>query len=64
MLSQLLLAAAMFLSAADVLHGHAVVPFRVIAHPSVPATTLSPQELSAIFMRRTRSWRDGTPSWW
>jgi ABC-type phosphate transport system substrate-binding protein len=60
MLSQLLLAAAMFLSAADVVHGRAVVPFRVIAHPSVSATSLSRAEVSAIFMRRTRSWRDGT----
>ena len=60
MLSQFLLAAAMFLSAADVLHGHAGVPFRVIAHPSVPVTSLSREEVSAIFMRRTRSWRDGT----
>lgn len=60
MLSQLLLAAAIYLSAADVLHGRAVAPFRVVANPSVTATSLTRAELSAIFMRRTRSWRDGT----
>lgn len=33
--------------------------FRVIVHPSNPTASITRAELSAIYMRRTRSWRDG-----
>lgn len=59
MLSELVLVATMFLSAAQAPQQRRDVPFRVIAHPSVSATSLTRAQLSAIFMRRTRSWRDG-----
>ncbi|HEX6099204.1 MAG TPA: hypothetical protein VF432_23020 [Thermoanaerobaculia bacterium] len=59
MLSQLVLATAIFL-AADALRPQTAVAFRVIAHPSVQPSSLSRAQLSAIFMRRTRSWADGT----
>ena len=59
MLSQLLLVATILLSAADA-QPRTEAPFHVIAHPSSATTSLSRAELSAIFMRRTRSWRDGT----
>ena len=49
----------MFLSAAEAPQLRREVPFRVIAHPSVRPSSLSRAQLSAIFMRRTRSWRDG-----
>lgn len=59
MLSELLLFAAILLSAADA-QPRADAPFHVIAHPSAPVSTMSRAELSAIFMRRKKSWRDGT----
>ena len=34
--------------------------FQVVAHRANPASSLSRSELSAIFMKRTRSWPDGT----
>jgi ABC-type phosphate transport system substrate-binding protein len=60
MLSELVLVATIFLSAADALQQRQAVPFRVIAHPSTTVSSLNRAQLSAIFMRRTRSWRDGT----
>lgn len=33
--------------------------FRVVVHPDNPATSITRAELSAIYMKRTRSWRDG-----
>jgi ABC-type phosphate transport system substrate-binding protein len=59
MLSQLLLAAAIVLSAAEAPQPRTGVPFRVITHSSNTVVSLTRAELSAIFMRRTRSWRDG-----
>lgn len=60
MLSELVLVVTVILSAADALQPRAEVPFRVVAHPSTAVHSLTRAELSAIFMRRTRSWRDGT----
>lgn len=61
MLSQLVLAAAILLSAAEPpQQQRAAVPFRVIAHPATSVSSLTRAELSAIFMRRTRGWRDRT----
>lgn len=58
MLSELVFFAAILLSAADAQpRGDAFV---VIAHPSTAASSMTRAELSAIFMRRTKSWRDGT----
>lgn len=59
MLSELVLVATMFVSAADALQPRPGAPFHVVAHPTVAASSLSRAELSAIFMRRRRSWRDG-----
>ncbi|HEY0143842.1 MAG TPA: hypothetical protein VGF48_23345 [Thermoanaerobaculia bacterium] len=36
------------------------LPFRVVVHASNPAVSVTRAELSAIFMKRTRSWPDGT----
>lgn len=44
------------LAAADV---RADASFRVVVHPSNPIVSLPRAELSAIYMKRTRSWRDG-----
>ena len=33
------------------------VPFRVVVHPSNPVASLTRAELSALYMKRTRSWR-------
>jgi ABC-type phosphate transport system substrate-binding protein len=33
--------------------------FRVVANPSVTVTTLSPNELSRLFLKKTTSWPDG-----
>jgi ABC-type phosphate transport system substrate-binding protein len=60
MLSELVLVATMFLSAADAPQPQPAAPFHVVAHPAVTVSSLSRAELSAIFMRRRRSWRDGT----
>jgi ABC-type phosphate transport system substrate-binding protein len=60
MLTELVLVAAIFLSTAEAPQARPAIPFRVIAHPSVAASSVSRAELSAIFLRRRRSWRDGT----
>ncbi|HEU4886659.1 MAG TPA: phosphate ABC transporter substrate-binding protein [Thermoanaerobaculia bacterium] len=36
------------------------LPFRVVVHASNPVVSMTRAELSAIYMRRTRSWPDGT----
>jgi hypothetical protein len=36
------------------------LPFRVVVHASNPATSVTRAELSAIYMKRKRSWPDGT----
>ena len=59
MLSQLVLAAAILLSAAEPQQQRAALPFRVIVHPSNAVSSMTRAELSAIFTRRTRSWREG-----
>ena len=35
--------------------------FKLVAHPSVPVTSLSRAELSAVFLKKTSKWPDGTP---
>ena len=55
MLSELVLVAAILLSAADA----QPAAFHVVVHPSAKVSSLSRAELSAIFMRRTKSWPDG-----
>jgi ABC-type phosphate transport system substrate-binding protein len=35
--------------------------FRLVAHPSVPSTALTRNEASAIFLKKTAKWSDGTP---
>ena len=59
MLSELLLVLAFLLSAAEA-QPQAETPFVVITHPSNEVSSMTRAELSAIFMRRTKSWRDGT----
>lgn len=59
MLSELVFVATMFLSAAEAPQPRPGAPFYVVAHSTVAASSLSRAELSAIFMRRRRSWRDG-----
>ncbi len=35
--------------------------FKLVAHPSVPVASLSRSELSAVFLKKTNKWLDGTP---
>lgn len=35
--------------------------FKLVAHPSVPITSLSRADLSAVFLKKTNKWPDGTP---
>lgn len=35
------------------------LPFRVVVHASNPVVSVTRAELSAIYMKRTRSWQDG-----
>jgi len=60
MLSELALVAMILLSAADPPPARADVRFQVVVHRSNPVSSLSRAELSALFMRRTRRWPDGT----
>lgn len=59
MLSELVLVVAILLSTADA-QPRSDDSFHVIVHPSSAVSSLTRAELSAIFMRRTRSWPDGT----
>jgi ABC-type phosphate transport system substrate-binding protein len=60
MLSELALVITILVSAADLVQPRVDVPFQVIVHRSNAVSSLSRAELSAIFMRRTRSWPDRT----
>jgi ABC-type phosphate transport system substrate-binding protein len=60
MLCELVLAAAMFLPAADGQPGVSPRSFQVIVNRSNPVSDLSRAEVSAIFMKRMRSWEDGS----
>jgi ABC-type phosphate transport system substrate-binding protein len=60
MLSPLFFAAAIFLSVAADAQPGSEVRIRVVAHPSTAIATLTRAEVSAIFMKRTRSWPDGS----
>ena len=35
--------------------------FKLVAHPSVPVTSQSRADLSALFLKKTNKWPDGTP---
>ncbi len=61
MLPALILAAASFLSpaAANAQPAQADLPFQVVVNRDNPVDSIPRKELSAIFMRRTRSWPDG-----
>jgi ABC-type phosphate transport system substrate-binding protein len=59
MLSPLFFAAAIFLSVAAEAQPGPGVRIRVVVHPSSNVSTLTRAEVSAIFMKRTRSWPDG-----
>jgi hypothetical protein len=61
MLPALVLAAAMLLLPASGVQQGTPARFRVVAHAAVPASPLARSEISAIFMLRTRAWRDGSP---
>jgi ABC-type phosphate transport system substrate-binding protein len=60
MLAHLALVAMILLSAADPPPARAEVRFQVVVHRSNPVSSLSRAQLSALFMRRTRRWPDGT----
>jgi ABC-type phosphate transport system substrate-binding protein len=60
MLSPLFFAAAILLSVAAEPQPGSDVRIRVVAHPSANVSTLTRAEVSAIFMKRTRSWPDGS----
>lgn len=60
MLCELALVAMMLLSAANAPPARADVRFQVVVHRSNPVVSLSRAQLSALFMRRTRRWPDGT----
>ena len=59
MLSQVLLVVTVLLSAAETTQPRIDAPFQVIVHRSNPITSIRRDELSALFMRRKKSWRDG-----
>ena len=60
MLRELVLAAAIFLPAVDPQPAVPRLPFHIIVNRANPAAELSRAELSAIFMKRIRSWPDGS----
>jgi len=60
MLAHLAIVAMILLSAADLPPARAEVRFQVVVHRSNPVSSLSRAQLSALFMRRTRRWPDGT----
>jgi ABC-type phosphate transport system substrate-binding protein len=60
MLSQLALVVTLLLSAAEVTQPRTDVPFQVVVNRANGVTTIRRADLSALFMRRTRSWRDGS----
>ena len=60
MLSQLALVVTILLSAAAVTQPRPDAPFQVIVNRANPVSSIRRNELSALFMRRKRSWHDGT----
>lgn len=60
MLRELVLAAAILLPAPDGQPAETVRPFHVIVNAANPVSQLGRAELSAIFMKRTKSWPDGS----
>lgn len=60
MLGPLSLVAAILLSPGDGRPLPRDLSFRVVVHKANPVSSLTRAELSAIFMRRVRSWPDGT----
>jgi ABC-type phosphate transport system substrate-binding protein len=59
MLYELLLVVVMGVTAADVRPPLAELPFHVIVNESNPIATITRAELSAIYLKRTRSWSGG-----
>ena len=47
--------------AGDGPHAQQEVRLAVIVHPRVPASSLNAAELASLFIRATRTWKDGTP---
>lgn len=60
MLSELALVVTILSSAADAAQPRTDAPFQVIVNRANAVSSISRAELSALFMRRKRSWRDGT----
>jgi ABC-type phosphate transport system substrate-binding protein len=60
MLRALVLAAAILLPASDIQPAESVRPFHVIVNSASPVSDLSRAELSAMFMKRAKSWPDGS----
>lgn len=60
MLGPLVLVAAILLSPGDGRSLAGELAFRVVVNKANPVSSLTRAELSAIFMRRVRSWPDGT----
>ena len=60
MLGPLVLVAAILLSPGDARPFPRDLSFRVVVNKANPVSSLTRAELSAIFMRRVRSWPDGT----
>src|SRR5688572_2119531 len=56
MLCELLLVVTMAVSAADPRTALSDVPFQVIVHRSNPVSSITRAELSAIYLKRLRSW--------
>ena len=59
MLRELFLVVATIVSAADAAPAAADLPFRVIVNRSNPVASISRAELSAIYLKRQRSWHGG-----
>ena len=60
MLSQLALVLTILLSAAQAAQPRTDAPFQVVVNRANGVATIRRAELSALFMRRTRSWGDGS----
>ena len=60
MLGPLVLVAAILLSPGDARPSPRDLSFRVVVNKANPVSSLTRAQLSAIFMRRVRSWPDGT----
>jgi ABC-type phosphate transport system substrate-binding protein len=60
MLSQVLLVVTVLLSAAETTQPRIDATFQIVVHRSNGLTAIRRDELSALFMRRRKSWRDGS----